>query len=211
MSVSLCLLCLCRVSLFFWKIWDKQQQTAADFTASAETQTCKLITNMLHVLSLLPCCRSMSWEWRWGQTHSFRMELVYVSFKVAVWSFEKKVDLARIFEWYSSQVPPSSSLLCSPAFKAPPHRGARCAQSIQLNYNDECLMPITVYIPSNKQYSSHRSRRSYQVIIQVIVIITMLPLWSMSNVISPNQFKHFRVYWPQTNVITARSLERHFC
>ena len=43
------------------------------------------------------------------------------SFKAAVWSFGEKVDLARRFEWYSSWVPPSSSLLCcSSAFKAPP-------------------------------------------------------------------------------------------
>ena len=42
-------------------------------------------------------------------------------FKTAVWSWEKEVDLARIFEWYSSRVPPSPFLLrCSSAFKAPP-------------------------------------------------------------------------------------------
>ena len=31
--------------------------------------------------------------------------------KAVIWTFEKKVDLARKFECYSSQVPPSSSLL----------------------------------------------------------------------------------------------------
>ena len=41
--------------------------------------------------------------------------------KAAVWSFERKVDLVRVFEWSSSQVPPSSSLICcSAAFKDPP-------------------------------------------------------------------------------------------
>ena len=48
--------------------------------------------------------------------------------KAAVNSYVKKVDSVRKFEWYSSQVPLSSSVLCcSPAFKAPPHRGACCA------------------------------------------------------------------------------------
>ena len=66
---------------------------------------------------------------------------------------------------------------------------------IQLNYNDECLMPITVYIPSNKHYSSHRG--SYHVTINWCN--AMLPFWCMSNVISLNQFSHFWVYWPQTS------------
>ena len=81
--------------------------------------------------------------------------------------------------------------------------------SIQLNYNDECLMQITEDIPSNIQYSSHRGRQSYQLIITRCS--AMLPFWSMSNRISLNQLKHFRAYWTQTNVITTRSLERHFC
>ena len=53
---------------------------------------------------------------------------------------------------------------------------------------------VTVDMPRNKQYSSPISRQSYQVHIQVIVI-NMLPFWSVLN----------------TNVITARSLERHVC
>ena len=63
--------------------------------------------------------------------------------------------------------------------------------------------------PSNKQYSSHCSRQCYQVVIQVI-IITILPFWSMSNAISLNKVNHFRPYWTQTNIITARSFEIHF-
>ena len=89
--------------------------------------------------------------------------------------------------------PPGLSLnwLCSLEFweksGLTPHRGACCAQ-----------------------YSSHRCRQSYQRIITWCNIFDMLPFWSMSNVISPNQFNH-RVYWTPTNVITARSLERPFC
>ena len=37
--------------------------------------------------------------------------------------------------------------------------------TIQLNYNDECLMHITAYILSNKRYSSHRCRQNYQLIL----------------------------------------------
>ena len=89
---------------------------------------------------------------------------------------------------------------------------------IQLNYINKCLMQITVYIQSNKQYSSHHSRWSYHLIISrchaMLLFWSMsngwLLFWSMSNV-SLNQFNHFRAYWTQTNVITARSLDRHFC
>ena len=64
-------------------------------------------------------------------------------------------------------------------------------------------MQINVDILSNKQYSTHRSRWSYQLIIKMI-IITMLPFWSMSNVISLNQFNHFSWTWTETNIVTAR-------
>ena len=70
---------------------------------------------------------------------------------------------------------------------------------IQLNYNDECIMPITVDIPSNKHYSSHYGRQSYPLIITYCN--AMLHLWSMSNIIPLNQFNHFRTAWPQTNFI----------
>ena len=49
--------------------------------------------------------------------------------KAAVWSFEKKVDLARKFDW--AQFPDPSFILCtvcSPASNAPPHTGVCCAE-----------------------------------------------------------------------------------
>ena len=55
---------------------------------------------------------------------------------------------------------------------------------------------VPVHIPINKQYSSHHGQWSYQVIITWCN--TMLPFWSMSNVISLNQVNHFRAYWTQT-------------
>ena len=52
----------------------------------------------------------MWWVW---------LEPTVVIIKAAVWSLEKKVDLARRFEWYRSQVPPSSSMLrCSMSSKS---------------------------------------------------------------------------------------------
>ena len=62
-------------------------------------------------------------------------------------------------------------------------------------------MPITVDIQSTKQYSSHCGRRSYQV--NITWCNAMLSFWSMSYIISLNQFNHFRAYWTQTNIVTA--------
>ena len=108
-----------------------------------------------------------------------------IMIKAWVWSLEKKVDLARIFEW--AQLSPSSSAAAALPSK-PLHRGAspawagnRCIKkkwqqnskpwlfyfwSIQLNYNDKCLMPSHCTNPSHKQNSLHRNRQSYQVIIR---------------------------------------------
>ena len=66
-------------------------------------------------------------------------------------------------------------------------------------------MQITVDILCNKQFSSHHGRQSYQLIITRCNIFAMLLFWGMSNIISPNQFNHFRASW------TAQSLQRHFC
>ena len=66
-------------------------------------------------------------------------------------------------------------------------------------------MPITVDILNNKHYSSHPHRQSYQLIIQVI-IVTMLP----SDVISLNQFNHFRAYSAQTNAVIPPLFENSF-
>ena len=73
-------------------------------------------------------------------------------------------------------------------------------------------MPRDCSNQSNKEYSLHGGRWSSQVIITWCNIFAILPFWSMSNIISLNQFNHFRAYWTQTNVIIiAQSLERHFC
>ena len=66
------------------------------------------------------------------------------------------------------------------------------SSSIQLNYSEESFMQITAEIQSNRQYSSHGGGRSYQVIITRCNMFTSLPFWSMSNIISVNQFNHFR-------------------
>ena len=68
-------------------------------------------------------------------------------------------------------------------------------------------MPITVDIPSDKQYSSHCSRWSYHVIITRHNIFAMLSFWNMSNVSSLDQFNHLRVYCTQTLYLPGHLIE----